>query len=106
MKIANRKAGIHAAGLLAVTLCGSAGAAVIAPELEAELAARAPADEVAVIVTLSDKVNHRLFERRDRRERDGRLTRELKGKASVHEIREKLAHLLHDARRQLHGGEK
>lgn len=31
----------------------------------------------------------------------GRLTRDLRGKVAPHEIREKLAHLLHEARRQL-----
>lgn len=31
----------------------------------------------------------------------GRLVRDLRGKVSAHEIREKLAHLLHEARRQL-----
>ncbi len=31
----------------------------------------------------------------------GRLTRDLHGKVGAHEIREKLAHLLHEARRQL-----
>jgi bacillopeptidase F len=71
------------AGWLAIALCGPAGAAVIDPELEAELAARAPGDEVAVIVTLADRINHRLFERRDRSQRDGRLSRELRNKASA-----------------------
>lgn len=33
----------------------------------------------------------------------GRLARDLRGKASMAEIREKLAHLLHEARRQLRG---
>ncbi|HTH15622.1 MAG TPA: ATPase inhibitor subunit zeta [Magnetospirillum sp.] len=31
----------------------------------------------------------------------GKLTRDLHGKVGAHEIREKLAHLLHEARRQL-----
>lgn len=31
----------------------------------------------------------------------GRLARDLHGKVTVHEIREKLAHLVHEARRQL-----
>lgn len=31
----------------------------------------------------------------------GRLARDLRGKVGPHEIREKLAHLLHEARRQL-----
>lgn len=31
----------------------------------------------------------------------GRLVRDLRGKVGPHEIREKLAHLLHEARRQL-----
>lgn len=33
-----------------------------------------------------------------------RLVKDLKGKAAVSEIREKLAQLVHEARRQLHGG--
>lgn len=32
---------------------------------------------------------------------EGRLARDLRGRVSRHEIREKLAHLLHEARRQL-----
>jgi hypothetical protein len=32
----------------------------------------------------------------------GHLTRDLRGKVGAHEIREKLAHLLHEARRQMH----
>ena len=35
-----------------------------------------------------------------------RLTRDLQGKVAVHEIREKLAHFLHEAKRQLMSGEK
>lgn len=31
----------------------------------------------------------------------GKLVRDLRGKAGAHEIRDKLAHLLHEARRQL-----
>lgn len=33
----------------------------------------------------------------------GRLAHDLRGKASIREIRDKLAHLLHEARRQLRG---
>lgn len=36
----------------------------------------------------------------------GRLARDLHGKVTIHEIREKLAHLVHEARRQLLSGEK
>jgi len=35
-----------------------------------------------------------------------RLVRDLRGKVGGHEIREKLGHLLHEARRQLHGGDQ
>ncbi|MCR6633220.1 MAG: DUF1476 domain-containing protein [Magnetospirillum sp.] len=35
----------------------------------------------------------------------GHLTRDLRGRAGTHEIREKLAHLLHEARRQLLDGD-
>lgn len=34
-----------------------------------------------------------------------RLVKDLRGKVGGHEIREKLAHLVHEARRQLHGGD-
>ena len=69
--------------LLAAPLCSLTQAGAIAPELEAELAARAPYEEVAVILTLTDKVNLRLFEGRDRALRDGRLAKALKDKAAV-----------------------
>ena len=66
-----------------VLAAGAARSAVIAPELAAELAARAPEDEVAVIVSLSDRVNPRLFEVKDRRRRDNRLFVELRAKAAA-----------------------
>lgn len=51
-----------------------------APEAEAEAEPEAAGDDDRVV---------------------GRLARDLRGKVSRHEIREKLAHLLHEARRQL-----
>jgi len=47
--------------LLLACLAGTAAAAVVDPELEAELKKRAPQEEVAVIVSLADKVNLKLF---------------------------------------------
>jgi bacillopeptidase F len=69
--------------LTAVLVCDAAAATDIAPELAAELAGRAPQDEIAVIVTLADKVDTRLFRQSDRRKRDGILIRALKQKAAV-----------------------
>ncbi|MBI5889603.1 MAG: S8 family serine peptidase [Nitrosomonadales bacterium] len=68
--------------VVAAACCG-AQAAVIDPELETELQGRAPYEEVRVIVSLSGKVKHRLFEVKDRRHRDTRLFRALKAKAAV-----------------------
>jgi bacillopeptidase F len=58
-------------------------AAAIAPDLAAELAARAPDEEIAVIVTLTDKVDHSQFNRADRSQRDTALAKALKDKAAA-----------------------
>jgi serine protease AprX len=74
------------AGVLLVLSCvfrAGAHAAAIAPDLAAELARRAPQDEIAVIVSLTDKVNPRLFELRDRSARDTRLVQALKEKTAA-----------------------
>jgi bacillopeptidase F len=72
------------AGVLAMlALSDGARAGVIDAELETELQTHAPADEIAVIVKLADKVDHRLFEIRDRRHRDTRLYRALKEKSAT-----------------------
>lgn len=63
--------------------CPNAQAAVLDPGLEAELASRSPGDEIAVIVSLSDRVDHRLFRTQDRSRRDTRLARVLKAKAAA-----------------------
>ncbi len=76
----------HRASILAALgciACASAKAAVIAPDLTAELALRAPHEEIAVIVSLSDKVDPRLFKRADRSKRDTRLVKALKAKAAA-----------------------
>lgn len=76
----------HRAAALAVlawVALGGAQAAEIAPELAAELAARTPQDEIAVIVTLADRVDPRLFELADRSQRDTRLVEALKKKAAA-----------------------
>lgn len=69
--------------VLAWMLAAGARAATIAPELAAELAARAPQDEVAVIVTLADRVDPRLYAAKDRSARDTRLVRALKARAAA-----------------------
>ncbi|MFA6901566.1 MAG: S8 family serine peptidase [Gallionellaceae bacterium] len=58
-------------------------AAVIAPDLAAELAVRAPQDELAVIFSLSDKVDSRLYRLADRSRRDTRLVKALRDKAAA-----------------------
>ncbi|MFZ3018006.1 MAG: S8 family serine peptidase [Gallionella sp.] len=58
-------------------------ASVIEPELESELSARAPDEEVAVIVSLSGKVNQRWFKAKERHRRDSRLFRALKENGKV-----------------------
>jgi bacillopeptidase F len=60
---------------------GAAQAAVIDPDLAAELALRAPQDEIAVIVSLADRVNPRLYEVADRSQRGTGLVRALRDKA-------------------------
>lgn len=68
---------------LAWAALGGARAAEIAPELATELAARTPQDAIAVIVTLADRVDPRLFELADRSQRDTRLVEALKKKAAA-----------------------
>lgn len=74
-----RRAGVLAA--LGCLACNGAQAASIAPDLAAELAGRAPYEEIAVIVSLSNKVNPRLFRQADRSKRDTRLVKALKERA-------------------------
>ena len=72
-----------ATAALLVLVAGAAWGTVIAPELAAELAVRAPEDEVAVIVSFADRVDPRVFEVKDRRQRDKRLLLALKAKAAA-----------------------
>ena len=72
-----------AAAVLALSCCSGLQAAVIDRELDKELEERAPHGEVAVIVSLSGKVDHRLFKTKDRRHRDTRLYKALKERAAV-----------------------
>src|SRR6187549_135117 len=58
-------------------------AAEIAPALAAELTGRAPQDEIAVIVFMTDRVDPRAYELADRRMRDTRLVQALKEKAAA-----------------------
>ena len=60
-----------------------AQAAAIDPGLAAELAARAPQDEIAVIVSLADKVDRRLYKLADRSQRDTRLVKALKEEIGI-----------------------
>ena len=76
------------ASALTLALLGSlfsAGtqAAVIAPDLAAELALRAPQDELAVIVSLSEKVDSHLFKLADRSKRNTLLVKALRDKAAA-----------------------
>ncbi len=73
------------AAVLLIGWCGVAGAqaSVIAPDLAAELAARAPQDEIAVIVSLADQVDHRRYALSDRSARDTRLVQVLQEKAAA-----------------------
>jgi serine protease AprX len=74
------------AGVLLVFACVSVGgvsAAEIAPNLAAELAGRAPQDEIAVIVSLTDRVDPGQYELADRRARDTRLVQALREKAAA-----------------------
>lgn len=64
-------------------LGAGAQAAVIAPELAAELAGRAPHEEIAVIVSLTDKLDPSQFKLADRSQRDTRLVQALKEKAAA-----------------------
>lgn len=83
MLATNRNTYLRAAlaAALALLFSTSAQGAVITPELAADLAMLAPDDEVSVIITMSDQVNHRLFEVKDRRQRNTRLFKALKDKA-------------------------
>ncbi|MCK9199946.1 MAG: S8 family serine peptidase [Gallionella sp.] len=80
---------MRAGGVAVLALVWCAGlqaadkASVIEPELESELSARAPYEEVAVIVSLSGKLNHRPFKVKDRRQRDTRLFKALKENRKV-----------------------
>jgi serine protease AprX len=69
-----------------------ARAGAIAPGLSRELAARAPGDEVDVIVQLVERVDPARFAVRDRRTRDGRLERALR-EASARNLPPVLAEL-------------
>jgi serine protease AprX len=60
---------------------GGVLAAEIDAHLAAELAGRAPQDEIAVIVSLTDRVDPRQYELADRRARDTRLVQALREKA-------------------------
>jgi len=71
------------AAALAILFSAGVQGAVITPELAAELAVRAPDEDVSVIVTLADKVDRRLFKQADRSRRNTRLVRALKEKAAV-----------------------
>jgi serine protease AprX len=59
----------------------SVGAASVTPDLAAELSARGPRDEIAVIISLADRVDPRAYETSDRSSRDTRLARALIAKA-------------------------
>ena len=64
--------------LLSLLLAGGAQAAVLEPELEAELDARLPSEEVTVIVKLANQVSPLLYRVRDRTRRNPEHVRALK----------------------------
>ncbi len=78
--------GTTGAALLAGALLGfaplAAEAGPVAPDLARELETRGPDGDVAIIVELADKLDHRPFAVRDRRLRDNRLAVALRGKAA------------------------
>jgi bacillopeptidase F len=85
MNSSRQQKGRWAAAAAAIgSLFGAAvQAAVVAPDLAAELAVRAPQDEIAVIVSLSDKLDRRPFKVTDRSKRNTRLVRALKEKSAA-----------------------
>lgn len=85
MRAWSRTPAHRAAILLALGWVFGAGvqAAVIDQDLAAELALRAPQDEIAVIVSLADRVDPRLYEVADRSTRDTRLVKALMEKAAA-----------------------
>lgn len=72
-------------GAVLLACCSAVQAAVIDAELEREMQRHASFEEMQVIVTLGDRVDHRRFERGDkeRKPRDTRLYRALKEKAAL-----------------------
>lgn len=82
MRISDPKktvAALAAAGFLMAPSAALAG--LVAPALEAELQARAPYEEVSVIITLTDRVNPKLFKTRDKHARRAEMVRAFKDKA-------------------------
>jgi bacillopeptidase F len=69
--------------MLAFACCGGAQAAVVEPALERELLGRAAHEEIAVIVSLKNKLDPRAFALKDRSRRDTRLFRALREKAAA-----------------------
>lgn len=76
----------------------SAQVAPIGPDLTAELAASGPQDEIAVIVSLADRVDPRLYEAADRSRRDTRLVEALKKKAAATQVTHRVFLLNNGAR--------
>jgi hypothetical protein len=73
---------VRVALLLALAVeASSVRAATVTSDLAAELSARGPLDEIAVIISLADRVDPRAYESSDRSARDTRLARALIAKA-------------------------
>ncbi len=85
MKTANKYALRHCMATLLPLLLAVSGvqAAVLDTELETELEARAPNEEVTVIIKLSDKLDPRQFRVRDRHQRNPEHVKALKRKAAL-----------------------
>ena len=97
---ARRMPGAVGLAILAGVFSVAVQAGVIGPDLAAELAQRSPQDGIAVIVTLADRVDHRLFRKPDRSRRDTALVRALKQKSASTQAPHR-AYLLNNGGRRL-----
>jgi serine protease AprX len=95
-----RRTAQRAGILLVLGWMSGAGAQVasIGPDLATELAASGPQDEIAVIVSLADRVDPRLYEAADRSRRDTRLVEALKKKAAATQVTHRVFLLNNGAR--------
>jgi hypothetical protein len=74
---------LRAAGAIGLALAATAHAGDISPALRASIHAAPPGHEIAVIITLSDRVDESQFQTANHESRDGRLVRALRSKADA-----------------------